>query len=302
MGSDEAVIVGRKGTLIAVPNVSEGRNEELIAAMSGAIERTGTLLLDTHVDRVHNRSVFTLAGNEDVLVEGVTQLARATKKIDLTSQRGVHPRVGVLDVCPFVIDGDASVSVRAAGTAARNIGDMVGLPVILYGEAARREETRSLPELRRGGLEALMQRIQGGLTPDEGPERVDPAHGVVCVGARHPLVAFNVWLECDEEVARRIANRVRTTGGGPPGVRALGWAMGERLSQVSMNLISPGTTGIDRAFDAVTAHTAAERIPVVATEIVGLPFERHMPDEKKEAARLLLQPGRSLESVLTSRS
>ena len=288
--------------MICVPNVSEGRNQIFIEELQEALERDGARVLDVHSDPVHNRSVFTAVGDESSLVEGATLLAVAASAIDLTIHGGVHPRLGGLDVCPFVgAADDLRQPIRVARSTARSIGMGAGLPVFLYGAAARRPETRSLPQLRKGGLSELRRRtVDEALVPDEGPPGIDPARGVVCVGARGPLIAFNVLLESDEDTARRIAAGARAGGGGPAGIRALGWRLDNRIAQVSMNLTDPDRTGIDDAFDVVEALARGEGVKVNACEIVGLPFERYLPDEKREAARLLIKPGRSLESALRS--
>lgn len=231
----------------------------------------------------------------------MTALAVAAKSsLDLTVQEGVHPRLGVLDVLPFVPhDGEEmSVAIGCAREAAAAIATDAGLPVYLYGAAVEREAARDLPALRRGGLEGLIRRAREGLRPDFGPEVIDPRHGVVCVGARNVLIAFNIWLGASEDVARRIAAGIRTSGGGPPGIRALGVPMGDGLSQVTMNLIDPAVTGIDRAFELIAGAATKAGVEITATEIVGLVPERYLPDPDATAARLLMKPGRSLESVL----
>ena len=230
------------------------------------------------------------------------QLARACRAIDLQNHAGVHPRLGGLDVMPFVVLDGTEGPVAAARRAAEAIWSAARLPVYLYGLAARRPETRNLPDLRRGGLRELARRARLDLPPDVGTPDIDPGSGVVCVGARPPLVAFNVSLAAGEEVARRIASRVRTSGGGPPGIRALGLPTDARTSQVSMNLTSPDETGIERAFDEVEAHARAEDAVVISCEIVGVPLARHLPHPNSRAARLLAEPGRSLESVLQKSS
>ena len=224
----------------------------------------------------------------------------AAGAIDLRTQRGAHPRTGCLDVCPFVPHGTGmDGAIAAAHGAARAIARDASLPVYLYGRASRRPEAVGLPELRRGGLDALARRARSELPPDEGPAEIDPKAGVVCVGARDVLIAFNVWIDAGVEVARAIANSVRTEGGGLPGIRALGLWLGSRaLSQISMNLIEPARTGIDQAFVAVERNAAEAKVDIVATEIVGLVPERFMPDPDAQAARLLVKPGRSLESAL----
>lgn len=279
----------RSDHLVAVPNVSEGRDLALVERLVAAVDGAGARVLDVHTDAVHNRSVLTSAGDADALVDAMTALARAATAIDLSRHSGVHPRLGVLDVCPFVVDGFSQEAVvEVARTTGRSIADRAGIPVYLYGEAALRPECKELPRLRQRAHQ---------LPPDYGPATSDPRRGVACVGARGPLVAFNVWLRTDLEIAQRIAAAVRAQLGGG-GVRTLGLDLGDGLTQVSMNLTDPARAGVDDAFEAVAALAAAEGASVYGTELVGLPPERFMPDPGAEAARLLRGPGRSLERVL----
>jgi glutamate formiminotransferase len=173
-----------------------------------------------------------------------------------------------------------------------------GLPVYLYGAAARRNEARELPELRRGGLVRLRDRAVTDLPPDFGPTRIDERRGVVCVGARDVLIAFNVWLIADVEVAQRIALEIRESQSGLSGLRALGLRIDANSSQVSMNLTRPERTGIDEAYEAVKVHADRFGVSIASTELVGVPPERFLPDPQREAARLLKKPGRSLEIAL----
>jgi glutamate formiminotransferase len=166
-------------------------------------------ILDVHSDATHNRSVFTVAGETEALMDALATLARACRSIDLRTHTGVHPRLGGLDVCPIVAYGiDLTRAAALARSAAEAIAERARLPVYLYGAAATRPETRELPELRRGGLRRLMARAATGLPPDIGPRTIDARHGVVCVGARGVLIAFNVWFEGDVRVARAIAGPV----------------------------------------------------------------------------------------------
>jgi glutamate formiminotransferase / 5-formyltetrahydrofolate cyclo-ligase len=287
--------------VVAVPNVSEGRVESRIGMLVDATEAAGARVLDLHSDPVHNRSVLTVAGATGAIVTAMADLASAARYIDLTQHEGAHPRLGGLDVCPIVAHG---ITVAEAVSIARSTGRAVAararLPVYLYGAAATSAANRDLPALRSGGLKGLIERCEAGLAPDFGPPSIDPRTGVVCVGARHILIAFNVWLGCDEPTARSIARVVRTSGGAPPALRAIGLAMRPGFSQVSINLMDPDLTGIDAAFDAVAQEALRRRARVVATELVGLVPERFQPDPSKHAARLLLKPGRTLESALRS--
>ena len=212
--------------LVAVPNVSEGRDRTAIARLAESIEDAGGRVLDVHSDVVHNRTVFTAAGDGPTLVAAMAALARSACAIDLTRHAGVHPRLGVLDVCPFVVD-DANVAdvVDAARAAGAAIWEEAGIPVYLYGYAATRRECEHLPALRQGGTARLAERSETGLPPDFGTTPVDPRRGVACVGARDVLIAFNVWLRADAGAARSIAREVRSTLGSA-GVRALGLDLG----------------------------------------------------------------------------
>lgn len=281
--------------LLAIPNVSEGRDERLIAGCAAATQRGGARLLDLHSDGAHNRSVLTVAGHPAELVAGMTELALLAGVIDMTQHRGVHPRLGGLDVCPFVpFEAAMKDAITVAHATAVSIAQATGTPVYLYGEAAPRPETRELPDLRRGGLEALARRAGEGLHPDRGPREIDLRRGVVCVGARGPLIAFNVGLETDGDAAQRIAADVRVPGR----LRALGLILGPDTSQVSMNLVQPDALGIDEAFDRVETSARAGGVRVLRTEIVGLVPERFLPSPDAKAARLLIEPGRSVESEL----
>lgn len=279
--------------LLAIPNVSEGRDPRRIESFQAAITSSGARLLDVHSDEVHHRSVFTATGTEDALVAGMVALADACRAIELTTHEGVHPRLGALDVCPFVpFEEDMEKAIVAARATAAGIGGL-GIPVFFYGAAASRPETGALPALRKGGLEGLAERVAGGLAADAGPDRIDPTTGVVCVGARGPLIAFNVLLDTPVETARSIVQYIRH----PDHVRALAFEAPGGV-QVSMNLIDPLRFGIDDAFAAVAEGAATYEVEILSTEIVGLVEERFLPDPDAQAARLLIEPGRSLESAL----
>jgi glutamate formiminotransferase len=287
-------------TLLAIPNVSEGRDADKVQRLSASVESAGARVLDVHRDAVHNRSVLTVAGSPAVLPRAMAALADAAADIDLTQHRGVHPRLGAVDVCPLVPhDGDMDEAIRIARATGLRIVERTGLPVYFYGAAATRPETRELPSLRKGGLAVLAERARSELPPDLGGPEIDLSRGVVCVGAREVLIAFNVWLRNDRAVASSIARRIRSSAGGPPGIRALAFEIDDApTSQVSMNLIRPGVTGIDDAFEAVLQASTELGAGIVATEIVGLVPRRFMPDPDAQAARLLIKPGRSLESAL----
>jgi glutamate formiminotransferase len=290
-------------TLIAIPNVSEGRDRGKVGRLSDAIESAGAHVLDVHSDAVHNRSVLTVAGTSATLPHAMAALADAAGDIDLTRHVGVHPRLGALDVCPLIPhDGDLNKAIRTARATGIQIVERTSLPVYFYGAAATRPETRELPSLRKGGLTTLAKRALSDLPPDLGDPEIDLSRGVVCVGARDVLIAFNVWLRDEKAIAASIARRIRSSGGGPPGIRALPFQIDNApTSQVSMNLIRPSVTGIDDAFDAVATAARELGATIIATEVVGLVPRRFMPDPHAQAARLLFKPGRSLESALTEK-
>ena len=258
----------------AVPNFSEGRDAEKVERIADSVHAVpGVRVLDLHSDPDHNRSVLTFAGEEDALLEAAVALARAcTDEIDLSSQTGEHPRVGSLDVLPFVPLGGATLE-DAVGLA-RRVGERLGalgLPVYLYEAAATAPHRRSLADLRRGGYEGLAARMKDPLwQPDYGPPELDPRTGAVTVGARPFLVAFNAYLDTDDvNVAKAVARKVRERDGGLPGVRALGLEVGGR-AQVSMNLTDLGATPIPVSLEAVRSSAAEHGVSVESTELVGL--------------------------------
>jgi glutamate formiminotransferase len=247
--------------LECVPNVSEGQDAHVIAALS---EACGPSLLDVHSDADHHRSVFTLAGPGPRDVVGAVQsLARVVaEQIDLRVHRGVHPRLGALDVVPFVaFDEPRQAAVDAAVAFADWVAAALGLPVFLYDRAD--PAGRSLPEARR---DAFVRRA-----PDRGPRTPDPQLGAVAVGARPPLVAVNCWLDTDEiALARTIAGDVRERDGGLPGVRALGFPLSGGSTQVAMNLVDLDRTGIEAACTEVRRRAEAAGAQVTRVEVVGL--------------------------------
>jgi glutamate formiminotransferase / 5-formyltetrahydrofolate cyclo-ligase len=262
----------------AVPNFSEGRDGTKISRIVSAVRNTtGVRVLDLHSDPDHNRSVLTFAGEEEPLLQASVDLARAcAHEIDLAAQSGVHPRMGSLDVLPFVPLGpplseatleDAARLARSAGLA---IGSL-GLPVYLYGAAASASHRENLAEVRRGGYHGLVARADDPLwEPDYGPEKLPPRSGAVAVGARSFLVAFNANLDTDDvEVARAVAGEVRERDGGLPGVKALGLEV-EGRAQVSMNLTDLERTSIPTAFEAVRRSAERRDAKVESTELVGL--------------------------------
>ncbi|MGI8863753.1 MAG: hypothetical protein ACR2JH_05030 [Solirubrobacteraceae bacterium] len=253
--------------LLAIPNVSEGRDDTVIGAIAGAF---GERLLDVHRDPDHHRSVFTLAGPPGSLAPAVLAGARAVlEQVDVAAHEGIHPRVGAIDVAPIVYldETDRGAACAEALVLADLLGDQLELPVFLYG-ALGADRTRA--ELRRGGPAALAARVAAGeLIPDFGPRRLHPRGGAVLVAARAPLVAFNVELAPPATLldAQRIAGRIREGGpDGLPGVRAIGlWLDQLGVAQVSTNVEDHHASALADVVAAV-AHQA----PVSGTELVGL--------------------------------
>ncbi len=283
-----------------IPNVSEGRDRAAVDRFVDVVAASGCRVLDLHVDPDHHRSVLTFVGEEGALFEGALALVReATDRIDLRIQRGVHPRMGAVDVIPFVPMSDATIRdcVRLARRVGRAIGEELGIPVYLYGEAASSEARRNLAKVRRGQFEGLAAKLdRPEWTPDFGPDRAHPTAGAVAVGARGFLVAFNVVLGTDDlAIARHIARATREADGGLKGVKALGLPLASRgLVQVSMNLTDVGATTLLAAYECVEREAAARGVTVVDSEVVGLVPRAALGGATTECLRL----GRELEDVV----
>ena len=257
--------------LESVPNFSEGRDARVVAALGRALS-TPARLLDVHVAADHHRSVFTLVGEPDELVESLLAgIACARDRIDLSRHEGAHPRIGAADVVPGVPlrAGDLEQAGAAALQLARRVGEELELPVFLYGESAG---GRGPAFFRRGGPEELQRRIERGeLAPDFGPRQLHPTASGVIVGARRPLIAFNVNLRAGVEVAREVAAVVRESGGGFPGVRALGLDLPRAgVAQVSMNVEDWEAAALHEIVARVTAEAEARGAEVLGSELVGL--------------------------------
>jgi glutamate formiminotransferase len=257
--------------LESVPNFSEGRDQATISALGEALSEHAELL-DVHADADHNRSVFTVVGEEAALIDALlAAIACARERIDLRRHEGAHPRIGAADVVPLVpIRPEDMARARAAALElARQVGDELALPVFLYGELA---PDRGPAFYRRGGSVELQRRIDDGeLEPDFGPKRLDESAGGVLVGARHPLIAFNVNLSGPLEAAEAIAATVRETGGGFPGVRALGLELPTAgLVQVSMNVEDWEAAALHEIVVRIEEEAAARGAEVIGSELVGL--------------------------------
>ncbi len=257
--------------LESVPNFSEGRDRATIDAIAAALSAHAELL-DVHADVDHNRSVFTIVGEAGSLVGALLAgIEVARERIDLREQEGAHPRIGAADVVPVVpIRPDAADDARAAALElARRVGEELSLPVFLYADLA---PGRGPAFFRRGGPAELQRRIDAGeLEPDFGPARLDEQAGGVIIGARRPLIAFNVNLRGEIEAAREIAGIVRERDGGFPGVRALGFDLPSAgLVQVSMNVEDYEAAALHEIVARIEAEAAARGVEVVGSELVGL--------------------------------
>jgi glutamate formiminotransferase/glutamate formiminotransferase/formiminotetrahydrofolate cyclodeaminase len=261
-----------------VPNFSEGQDRATVQALIDAVTSTPrVVLLDHSMDPDHHRSVLTFCGTPDAVVEAAFQAVRvATNRIDLRTHAGVHPRVGVTDVVPFIpIKG---TTVGDCVDLAKRLGDQVGreleIPVFLYEHAASHPNHAPLEAVRRGGLEGLAFRMASDpdWTPDFGPIRLHPSAGAIVIGARPPLIAYNVNLRTkDADVAHFIARTIRQSNGGLPNLKAIGVELASRgMVQVAMNLTDYRVTPIQTVFQAVKAEATKHGIVVDGSELVGL--------------------------------
>jgi glutamate formiminotransferase len=272
-----------------VPNFSEGRRpavvDELVAAIAAV---DGVHVLDRQSDATHNRCVITFVGPDEAAADAAfAGIAAAARLIDLNAHDGAHPRFGAADVVPFVPirDADMPVCVALARGLARRVGVELGIPAYLYEEAALRKEHRNLAEVRRGEFEGLREAIGSDPTraPDEGPSRVHPTAGAVAIGARPPLIAYNVNLDSDDvALAKEIAVAIRERDGGLPKVKAIGLALDDCV-QVSMNLVDYRVTSMLTAYQAVAERAVARGVAVRESEVVGLLPEAALVDVARRA-------------------
>ncbi len=285
-------------------NFSDGQHPDVIDAMAQAAQRKAVQILDMSSDPDHNRSVITFIGAPAAVQESAFAIvARARELIDLRRQRGAHPRIGAVDVVPFVPVRGISMDecVQMARTTGERIGRELHIPVYLYEQAASAPHRRNLADIRHGEFENLATKMQDPLwKPDFGPAAPHPSAGAVVVGARTYLVAFNVYLGTkDIHIAKTIARAVRQRDGGLANVKALGLFIKERdMVQISMNLVDPFRTPIYHVMEAVRSEAERFGVPVVESELIGLlPLEALV-----ETARYYLQlHGLRSEHVLENR-
>ncbi len=261
-----------------VPNFSEGRRKEVVDAIAQAIASVpGVRVLDRQMDADHNRSVITFVGDRTAVAQAAFRGAqKAVELIDMSMHHGEHPRVGALDVLPFVPIAGVTMDdcVALARSVGKRIADELQVPVYLYEAAATRLDRRALPDVRRGEYEGLKTEIETNpdRTPDFGPRRLHPTAGACIVGARPVLIAWNVNLRtADIRVAKRIAKAIRESDGGLPAVRAKGFELADRgLVQVSMNMVDYRKTSLVQAYEAIRSLAAKEGVEIAESEIVGL--------------------------------
>jgi glutamate formiminotransferase len=288
-----------------VPNVSEGRRADVIDRLARAIRAVaGVGLLDQSSDPTHNRSVFTFAGAAQPVADAVLALFEcAVDTIDLRSHSGAHPRLGAVDVVPFIPLGGASMRdcVALARTTAATVASRFRIPVFLYEEAASSDVRRNLADIRRGEFEGLAAKLmRPEWKPDYGPPAPHATAGATVIGARAPLIAYNINLKTNDlGTAKAIASAVRQSSGGLPFVKALGIALEHRgVAQVSMNLTNYEQTPIVRVFEAVRQEAERRGTSILESEIIGLVPEAALPPDPE---RSLLLTGFNLNQVLEQR-
>lgn len=288
----------------SVPNVSEGRDRAAIEAMGAAIEEVATVrLLDVQPDPDHHRTVFTLVGEPDGVAEAILRLfSSVLPRVDLRVHRGEHPRMGAVDVVPFVPVRGMTMAdcVALARRVGQEVWNRYRVPVYLYEEAATHPTRRDLAEIRRGEFEGFAEKMRHeAWAPDFGERAPHPTAGVTAVGAREFLIAFNVNLgTSDLKVAKAVARAVRSSSGGLRYVKALGLTLDERgIVQVSMNLTNYKQTPLARTLELVRVEAARYGVPVVGTEVVGL-----VPEEALfQAAAHYLSLERFLSDLILER-
>jgi len=261
----------------SIPNFSEGANRSVVEALAdSAGNMPGVALLDYSSDADHNRSVFTLAGDPDGVAAAVFRMCEtAIGLIDMTRHKGAHPRMGACDVVPFVPLGGYTMAecVRLSKRFAERLNGELGVPVFLYEESCSAENRRNLASIRKGEFEGMPGKLlREGWAPDYGERRIHPTAGVTAVGARTPLLAFNVSLDTsDLKIAKRIAKAVRGSSGGFPFCKAIGVMLRDRnVAQVSMNIVNCEEAPIYSLFEAIRSHAERYGVSIAGSEIVGL--------------------------------
>ena len=261
----------------SVPNISEGRNQEIIEACVDQIRNTpGCTLLNYSSDPSHNRTVITYMGSPEGCEEASVKLAKkAVELIDLTKHEGEHPRMGCVDVMPFVPIKEATMEecVELSQRVGKRIAEEADLPVFLYEKSATAAHRQNLAKVRKGQFEGMAEKVQDpDWIPDFGGQRIHPTGGAVCVGARPPLIAYNINLGTDNlEIATKIGKIIRESSGGLKCVKAMGVMLEERnIAQVSINMTDFTVTPLHRVTELVRNEAARYGVPVIGTELIGL--------------------------------
>ena len=260
-----------------VPNCSEGRNKEVIEYIADAVRKVpGVVITDYSSDESHNRSVFTIVGDPDQMAEAAFQFAKAcVEKIDMTKHEGAHPRMGAVDVIPFnpVKDVAMEECIELSKKVAERIWNELGMPVTLYEESCTAPHRRNLAAIRKGQFEAMPEKLKDPQWhPDYGNQEIHPTAGIVAVGARFPLVAFNINLSTsDIEIANKIAKTIRESSGGMKWIKAIGVMLEDRnIAQVSINMINYTKTPMYRVFENVRFEAERYGVQIVGSEVIGV--------------------------------
>ncbi len=284
----------KKKIVECVPNFSEGRRRDVVDSLAAALTGApGVALLDTEMDAAHNRCVITVAGDPDAIADGVLRaVGKAIELIDLRQQKGEHPRMGAVDVIPFIPISNTSIEecVELSVRVGQALAECYAIPVYLYEQSARIPARQDLAYIRRGQFEGLRDEIRTNpeRKPDFGPCEVHPSAGATAIGARPPLIAYNIYLRSSElKIAQDIARSVRFSSGGLRYVKALGFEIKERNQvQVSMNLTNYEATPISRVFDLVSREAERHGVSVVSSEIVGLIPQKALEESAEYYLRL----------------
>lgn len=260
-----------------IPNFSEGQNQEVIDGLvKTATNIPGVSLLDHSSDPSHNRSVFTLVGDENGIQEAAFQLVKfASEKIDMTKQHGEHPRMGATDVVPFVPVKDVTMEecIEISKKVAERINRELSIPIFLYEESAATPDRKNLAKVRKGQFEGMPEKLkESEWAPDYGERKIHPTAGITAVGARMPLVAFNVNLDTDNvEIAKKIAKVVRGSSGGFKYCKGIGLLLEDRnIAQVSMNMVNYEGTPLYRTFETIRFEAKRYGVGIIGSEVIGL--------------------------------
>ncbi|HEP5378918.1 TPA: glutamate formimidoyltransferase [Streptococcus pyogenes] len=260
-----------------IPNFSEGQNQAVIDGLVATAKSIpGVTLLDYSSDASHNRSVFTLVGDDQSIQEAAFQLVKyASENIDMTKHHGEHPRMGATDVCPFVPIKDITTQecVEISKQVAERINRELDIPIFLYEDSATRPERQNLAKIRKGQFEGMPEKLlEEDWAPDYGDRKIHPTAGVTAVGARMPLVAFNVNLDTDNiDIAHKIAKIIRGSGGGYKYCKAIGVMLEDRhIAQVSMNMVNFEKCSLYRTFETIKFEARRYGVNIIGSEVIGL--------------------------------